>query len=82
MPFTFTYCLDFRTPIPILDESKGTGSSHDDTLEESDTREGSCGRGNMSEESDIDDVPDNAKAPATSRKKGSFYWDWEKGGKI
>ena len=79
-PFTFTHCLDFRAPIPIPDESEGTGSSHDDMLEESDTCEGSRGRGDMSEESDTDDVPDNAEAPATSRKKGSFYWDREKGG--
>ena len=78
-PFTFTHCLDFCVPIPILDESKGTGSSHDDTPEESDTREGSHGCGDMSEKSDTDDVPDNAEAPATSRKKGSFYWDQEKG---
>ena len=79
-PFTFMHCLDFRVPIPIPDESEGTGSSHDDMPEESDTHEGSRGHGDMSEESDTDDVPDNAEAPATSRKKGSFYWDREKGG--
>ena len=80
-PFTFTHCLDFRAPIPDPDESEGTGTSRGDTPEESDT-ESSRGRGDMleSEESDIDDVPDNAESPATSRKKGSFYWDWEKGG--
>ena len=80
---SFTLCLDWHAD--ILDESEGTGSPRGDTSEESDTDdESSCG--DMSEESDTDtdtdtddDIPGNAESPATSRKKGSFNWDLEKG---
>ena len=86
-----TLCLDFRAHIP--DESEGTGSSRGneensrgDTSEESDTADTDTD-GDMSEsdesdtdESDTDHVPDNAESHATSRKKGSFNWDREKGG--
>ena len=80
-PFTFMHCLDFCMSIPDIDESKGTGTSRGNMLEKSDTKS-LHGRGDMleSEKSDINDVPDNAKSPTASRKKGSFYWDQEKGG--
>ena len=79
-----TLCLDFCARSP--DESEGSGSSYGDTLEKSDSNESS--RGDMPEESEseseseseCDDLPDNAESPATSRKKGSFNWDREKGG--
>ena len=77
-----TLCLDFRARIP--DESEGSGSLYGDTSDFSDGNESSCG--DMSEESESesesesDDLPDNAESPATSRKKGSFNWDQEKGG--
>ena len=85
-------CLNFCTH--ILDESEGTGSSHGNkesscgnTLEESDTDTDADTDGDMLEldesdmdESDTNHVPDNAESHATLRKKGSFYWDWEKGG--
>ena len=76
---SLTLCLNLR--VHFLDKSEGTGTCGD-TLEESDTDNKSlCG--NILEESNIDDdnldPPDNTKSSATSRKKGSFNWDLEKG---
>jgi hypothetical protein len=66
-------------PVPALREHVGTGPSAPPlelcldlcvpTLDKFEGTGGSCGY-----------TPDNAESPATSRSKGSFDWDREKGG--
>ena len=65
------------------DESKGAGNSHGnshgDTVDESEGEAGStCGITLESE--GTGSTRGNTPDPATSRSKGSFNWDWEKGG--
>ena len=78
---TLTFRLDFRTHTPADSGGEATGSLRADTPDESEG-EGTGTRVSTPEEegSSRANTPDNADSAATSKKRGSFNWDREKGG--
>ena len=77
---TLTFRLNFRTHTPADSRGEATGSSCADTPDES-KGEGTGTRVSTLEEegSSCANTPDNADSAATSKKRGSFNWDQEKG---
>ena len=83
-------CLDWRIHAPDpLDESEGSwsshGSSHGNTVDESEGGGTGSSCASPTDESESTgsscaNSPDNAESLATSRRKGSFNWDQERGG--
>ena len=90
-PKSLELCLDFSVHAPAPDESTSSRGNPDDSESQSDGNSraytdefpGSDADTDDSEsgsESEGADSPDNAESPATSRRRGSFIWDREKGG--
>ena len=82
-PATLTLRLDLGTHTPDDSGGDATRSSRADTLDESEGEGTESLRGSTPAEeegSSRANTPDNADSAATSKKRGSFNWDREKGG--